>query len=120
VATALLDCCTAIVPVVGASPVGVVRALEWLAPVHRRVPGIPLHLAVNRAPGARYRREEIHGEIARTLVPRSITWLPEDRRVDAAAWDGAVVARGPFHRAVEQLARAVAPLPSGPLRGRAR
>ena len=79
VASVLLGAATAIVGVAGASPVGVVRALEWAALVRRRVPATPVHLAVNRAPGARYRREEIRAEIVRTLRPESITWLPTDR-----------------------------------------
>ena len=104
VASQLLGVATAIVGVAGASPVGVVRALEWAAPVRRRVPATPIHLAVNRAPGARYRREEIRAEIVRTLRPQSITWLPTDARVEAAAWDGELVGRGPFRAAVASLA----------------
>ena len=75
--------------------------------VRRRVPATPVHLAVNRAPGARYRREEIRAEIVRTLRPESITWLPTDARVEAAAWDGALVGRGPFRAAVASLAHEV-------------
>jgi MinD-like ATPase involved in chromosome partitioning or flagellar assembly len=104
VASQLLGVATAIVGVAGASPVGVVRALEWAALVRRRVPATPIHLAVNRAPGARYRREEIRAEIVRTLRPQSITWLPTDARVEAAAWDGELVGRGPFRAAVASLA----------------
>jgi Mrp family chromosome partitioning ATPase len=107
VASVLLGAATAIVGVAGASPVGVVRALEWAALVRRRVPATPIHLAVNRAPGARYRREEIRAEIVRTLRPESITWLPTDARVEAAAWDGALVGRGPFRAAVASLAHEV-------------
>jgi Mrp family chromosome partitioning ATPase len=107
VASVLLGAATAIVGVAGASPVGVVRALEWAALVRRRVPATPVHLAVNRAPGARYRREEIRAEIVRTLRPESITWLPTDARVEAAAWDGALVGRGPFRAAVASLAHEV-------------
>jgi Mrp family chromosome partitioning ATPase len=107
VASVLLGTATAIVGVAGASPVGVVRALEWAALVRRRVPATPIHLAVNRAPGARYRREEIRAEIVRTLRPESITWLPTDARVEAAAWDGALVGRGPFRAAVASLAHEV-------------
>jgi Mrp family chromosome partitioning ATPase len=107
VAARLLGAATAIVGVAGASPVGVVRALEWAALVRRRVPATPIHVAVNRAPGARYRREEIRAEIVRTLRPQSITWLPTDPRVDAAAWDGELVGRGPFRAAIASLAHEV-------------
>ena len=40
----VLGAATAIVGVAGASPVGVVRALEWAASVRRRVPATPVHL----------------------------------------------------------------------------
>ncbi len=116
----VLDCCGAVVAVVAANPVGVVRALEWLATVRRRNPAAPLHLAVNRAPNARYRREEIRTEIVRTIAPTSITWFPTDRSVEAAAWNGELVPRGLFHRAAEQLAGAIAPEPSSDRRRRSR
>ncbi len=109
VGTAVLADCTALVAVMAAHPVGVVRALDCLATVNRRLAATPLHLAVNRAPAARYRRAEIQAEIARTIVPTSITWLPVDRNLETAAWDGEVAVRGPFHRAVEQLCDALAP-----------
>jgi MinD-like ATPase involved in chromosome partitioning or flagellar assembly len=118
VASVLLGAATAIVGVAGASPVGVVRALEWAALVRRRVPATPIHLAVNRAPGARYRREEIRAEIVRTLRPESITWLPTDARVEAAAWDGALVGRGPFRAAVASLAHEVTSLSAATRWGR--
>ncbi len=118
IASALLGAATAIVGVAGASPVGVVRALEWAAVVRRRVPATPIHLAVNRAPGARYRREEIRGEIVRTLRPRSISWLPTDPRVEAAAWNGELVGRGPFRAAVASLAQEVTPEPTTTVRRR--
>ena len=86
---------------------GRARARVDAALVRRRVPATPVHLAVNRAPGARYRREEIRAEIVRTLRPESITWLPTDARVEAAAWDGALVGRGPFRAAVASLAHEV-------------
>jgi MinD-like ATPase involved in chromosome partitioning or flagellar assembly len=108
---ALIDECSTIVAVVGASPVGVVRALEWIAPVRRRHPETPLHVAVNRAPSARYQQEEIRMEITRAVLPTSITWLPADRAVDAAAWNGDLVTRGAFHGAIERLARTVCPAP---------
>jgi Mrp family chromosome partitioning ATPase len=111
VTSAILGSAGAVVAVAGASPVGVVRALEWFAMVRREVPSTPIHLAVNRAPAGRYRREEIRSEVVRTLCPRSIDWLPLDHRVERAAWDGELVTRGPFHAAVASLAREVLPAP---------
>ncbi len=108
---------SAIVGVVAACPVGVVRALGWAAGIRGTADATPIHLAVNRAPVARYRREEIRAEITRTLAPASITWVPTDRGLDAAAWDGRLPGRGPFRDAMVELAGVVIPDP--PRRSRA-
>ena len=117
-ACALFSQGTAIVGVASASPVGVVRALGWVADVRAQVRATPIHIVVNHAPGARYRREEIRAEIIRTVVPSSFTWVPTDRAVDDAAWDGRLPRRGPFRTAIGELAAVVVPEPSRP--GRAR
>ena len=111
VGAAVLDDCTARGCGGGAAiPVGVVRALDWLATMHRRLAATPLHLAVNRAPSARYRREEIQAEIVRSIVPDIDHLAPRrPERSRPAAWNGDVAVRGPFHRAVEELCDAVAP-----------
>ena len=111
-ARALLSESTAVVGVATASPVGVVRALGWAADLRTRIRHTPIHVVVNHAPGARYRREEIRAEITRTVVPASLTWVPVDRAVGAAAWDGCLPARGPFRRAMGDLAATVVPEPS--------
>lgn len=98
-----------VVGVMGASPVGVVRALEWLTDAVARDGVRPLHLVVNRAPRSRFRREEIRSEIERTVRPTSVGWCPYDRGVEAAAWDGAPVSRGPFRAACTQLVDALQP-----------
>jgi hypothetical protein len=109
---------TAIVGVATASPVGVVRALGWASDLRAQVRTTPLHVVVNRAPGARYRREEIRAEISRTVVPTSFTWAPEDRAVDDAAWDGGLPRRGPFRNAIGELAAVVVPEPARRRRAR--
>jgi MinD-like ATPase involved in chromosome partitioning or flagellar assembly len=110
-ATARAACGTAdaVVGVIGASPVGVVRALEWVTEDVGRAATRPLHLVVNRAPRSRFRRDEIQAEIERTIRPASLGWCPHDRAVEAAAWDGAPVGRGGFVVSCERLAEAVDP-----------
>ena len=110
---------TAIVGVAAASPVGIVRTLAWGVDLRELARATPLHLAVNRAPGARYRREEIRTEVVRTLPPASLTWVPSDAAVDRAAWDGCLPGRGPFRRAMEELAAIVGD-PGGASRERRR
>ena len=75
----------------------------------RRVPGTPLHLAVNRAPAARFRREEIRAEIERTVrrVDHLVARRPRAsrRRHGTASWSRAGRSPPRSHR----LAQAVAP-----------
>jgi MinD-like ATPase involved in chromosome partitioning or flagellar assembly len=115
---ALLPESMAIIGVATASPVGVVRAVGWVADVRAQVRATPIHIVVNRAPGARYRREEIRAEVSRTVVPSSLTWVPDDRAVDDAAWDGDLLRRGPFRNAMGALAAVAVPEPSGRARSR--
>jgi MinD-like ATPase involved in chromosome partitioning or flagellar assembly len=100
----------ALVGVVHASPVGVVRGLEWTAADVGRAPH-PFHLVVNHAPRSRFRQEEIRAEIERTIRPTSLTWCPHDHGVESAAWDGVPVRRGNFRAACARIAAAVDPSP---------
>ena len=61
-------------------------------------------VVINHAPRSVYAKAEIRAEVERVLEPSSIQFLPVDDRVRRAAWDGTVVRRGPFVRA---LGRAV-------------
>jgi hypothetical protein len=105
------DAADVVVGVLHASPVGVVRGLEWI--VDCASPRTtPLHLVVNHAPRSRFRQEEIRAEIERTIRPSSISWCPHDRAVEMAAWDGVTVARGRFRAACAQVAAGIAPGPA--------
>jgi MinD-like ATPase involved in chromosome partitioning or flagellar assembly len=110
-ARAVVRLASAVVGVVHASPVGVVRALEWASDVVGRECATPLHLVVNHAPKSRFRQEEIRAEIERTLRPASLVWCPHDASVDSAAWDGVPVGRGPFRTACSRVGAAVDPEP---------
>jgi hypothetical protein len=107
----LLGVSDAVVAVVHASPVGVVRTLEWTAASLGRGAAVPLHLVVNHAPRSRFRQEEIRSEIARTIRPTSFAWCPHDRGVERAAWDGAPVGRGGFRSGCEQVGAVLDPVP---------
>jgi hypothetical protein len=99
---------TAIVAVGAGTPVGVGRFLAWVADVQLLAPGVPVHAAVNFAPKDAFRRGELGDEITRALPVASLTFVPADKRVTAAAWAGTTVARGPFTRAVASIVHAVA------------
>ena len=103
---------THLVGVCAPSPLGVLRLLEWWAELQQLTPGIPVSVAVNRAPASAYRRQQLEQEIRENVAPelvRSLMFLPEDERVTRGAWDGTPAARGPFTRAVDELADALVP-----------
>jgi MinD-like ATPase involved in chromosome partitioning or flagellar assembly len=108
---AVMSVADAIVAVVHASPVGVVRALDWAADAVGRDVTVPLHLVVNHAPRGRFRQEEIRSEIARTIRAASLAWCPRDRAVERAAWDGVPVDRGGFHAGCAQIGAVLNPAP---------
>lgn len=100
-----------LVGVAPATPVGVSRLLGWVADVRALNPGAPVHLVVNLARTRdAFRRAEIEQEISRTFEPFSMSFVPQDPRVDTAAWAGTMVANGPFTRAVAGLAATVMPV----------
>jgi MinD-like ATPase involved in chromosome partitioning or flagellar assembly len=92
-----------------ATPLGVVRLLEWVAESSSVAPSSPIHLVLNRAPRERFRRAEIASEICRALVPSTLVFVPTDRHVEDAGWNGIPVVRGPFLAGLGPLAADVSP-----------
>ncbi len=99
-----------------ASPRGVLRFLDWLVDLAELAPDQTVDLAVNRTPRSPFRHAELEEQLREHAGPRlaSVTFLPEDRHVTSAAWDGVVVPRSDFRRGIEKLAVHVvgAPAPS--------
>jgi len=89
------------------SPVGVTRLLAWVADARTVNPGAPVHLVINRCPADGFRRSEIDEEVTRTFAPASLTFVPHDPRVDAAAWAGTPVGKGLFTKALAKAAAGV-------------
>jgi MinD-like ATPase involved in chromosome partitioning or flagellar assembly len=119
---AVVSAASELVGVAPATPVGVTRLLSWVTDVRALNGSAPVHLVVNRAPRDAFRKAELDQEIRRTFEPESLTFLPHDPRVEAAAWSGGLVANGPYSKAVAELAARIAPpLPTGVrARGRSR
>ena len=111
IASAVAQVADVVVGVGAGTPVGVARLLAWIAELRSDAVRAPVHLVVNCAPADRFRRNEIATEIARTFEPASLLFVPFDRKVDAAAWQGALVGRGPFTASVAPLAAMVCPPP---------
>lgn len=120
VATAIVARAAAVVAVGSASPVGVIRLLEWLAAVDAFAAGVSVHAVVNRAPSARTRRVELSSEILGGGRIAGLTFISADARVDDAVWDASIAERGSFARAVADVLAAVQPTTTARGRGRRR
>jgi MinD-like ATPase involved in chromosome partitioning or flagellar assembly len=105
----LLADADAVVAVAPATPGGVAQLSGWMADVRLAAPGVPVHVALVRAPADRFRRAELTERLSSDLEAASVTPLPDDARVERALWDGGLVRRGPFRRAVGDLATALVP-----------
>ena len=108
VARALVAEADVLVGVCAATPIGVTRFLSWAVEAMSLGPDIPMVVAMNRAPGSRFRRGELFEELTRSLPAVEVVFVPDDGRVATAVWDGVPVAKGPFARAVSALASRVA------------
>lgn len=97
-----------LVVVGAASPVGLSRAVAWIADATLLATSAPVHVVLDRAPRDAYRRREIAAELERCFRAASCTFVPGDSEVARAAWAGTTVGSGPFTRAIDVLADAVA------------
>lgn len=96
-----------VVAVCDASPHGVTRLLSWAVEAFSLAPAASFVVVVNRAPEARFRRGELYEEITTSMPAVEVRFVPGDARVGDAAWNGTTVHRGPFTRALDEVARRV-------------
>ncbi len=97
----------AVVAVCDSSPHGFGRFLGWFVDARLLAPETPMIVVANRAPRERFRRAELYAEIMSSVPAVAVVFLPDDGRVPDAAWNGSVVRRGPFVRAVDEIAAQV-------------
>jgi hypothetical protein len=108
VRAAVVGRAAAVIAVGTATPVGIVRLVEWMDDLRDAGAHASIHVVVNRAPSGRARRAELAGELQRDGRVAGLTFVPADPRVEDAAWTASIVDRGPFARAIETVRRAVA------------
>lgn len=118
ISRAVISEASLLVGVAPAMPVGVTRLLGWITDVRALNSSAPVHLVVNRAPRDAFRRAELDQEVRRTFEPESLSFLPHDARVEAAAWSGELVAYGPYAKAIAELAVKIAPRTARLMRAR--
>lgn len=68
-----------------------------------------MHVVVNQAPASRFVHGEIREELERSVRPASLAFLPTDRRVRKASWQGTIVRSGPFTRSMRRFVDALTP-----------
>ena len=100
---------------VGVSPatrLGALALLDWAAEVQDLAGPRPLHAVLVRMPSARFQRAELEESLRSNMAPgllAGVWFLPDDPRVEEAGWRGAPLGRGPFAKAVEDLAASLVP-----------
>ncbi len=88
------------------TPVGLTRLIRCagaLSPTQGR----EVVVVVNRVSGSGHRRDDIRVELGHSLAGAPLIFLPEDGRLERAAWDGVISDRGIFHRSVRNVARII-------------
>ncbi len=111
---ALLGSADQVVGVTVPTPLGVARALEWLATV-RGLRHDPPHLVLNRAPRSRFKLDEVERELRRSARVAAVHVLPADERVGSAGGEGKPDPAGPFARGVAALAGTLLPRSARPV-----
>ena len=88
-----------------ASTTGLLRFADWLVDALGLLDRQPIDVVLNRAPNSASQRTQLVDELRSLVGDRveSIITTPRDRRVERAAWDGAVPARGPFRTSLDRL-----------------
>jgi len=116
VTRSLLTLADVIILVSAPSPIGVARVVDWFAEAKPLVEATPVHVVFNGLRANLYKSAQIEDELRHVYQTRSIHFVPHDRRLAHATWQGALVGRGPFLRAVAKLAGVLMASP-GLLRG---
>lgn len=97
-----------IVVVVGTGqPVGITRLVRKVRGLEALSGSMDLLAVANKVPGGSRKSLEIRSEWFSTLPDIPLLLIPQDGRVDRAAWDGDVPTRGPFSKSVGSIARLV-------------
>jgi MinD-like ATPase involved in chromosome partitioning or flagellar assembly len=82
------------------TPMGIARLIDRAAELTEIADGKPVHVVVNKMPKSNYKRNEIAREIQRNFAPVAIHFAPFDDKIDKAAWEGTLAARGEFSKAI--------------------
>lgn len=91
-----------------ATPVGLRRLIERIERRHASGNGVgPLAIANRAQPGTR-KSDDIRHELMVALPGQALLVVPDDRRVALAGWEGDLVSRGTFRRAMNGVSSLIA------------
>jgi hypothetical protein len=109
----------AVVGVAPATRLGVLAWLDWAADVEDLLGPRPLCAVLHRLPRSPFKQAELAAALRANVAPEllaGVFFLPEDPRVEDAAWQAAPLLRGPFVKAVGEIVAALVPTPPPPPR----
>lgn len=86
-----------------AHPVAVTRLIRWVHEAFVLAPETQITAVVNRLRRAAFVRSELAAELGGALPGVSVRMLPDDPRVEEAAWAGRLVTAGPFRRSLTRF-----------------
>ncbi len=109
VTRAMLALADAVVLVAGPTPVGVARVLDWIAEARPLIESTPLFVAFNAIRGGTFKAAEIESELREVYQPGGVSFIPHDKHLMHATWQGVLPGPGPFSRALQPIGAAAAP-----------
>lgn len=94
-----------IVGVCDGTSIGVLRFLDWLVDVVSLAGDTPIDVVINRCPASASARAQLLSQLREIAGPRigDVVLCKRDNRVERAAWEGGLVNRGPFLKALGSL-----------------
>jgi len=87
------------------TPVGVARLIRTAGSIRGRHPSVSLVAVLNKTGRSGFHRSELVAEIERALPDVPVVTLPVDPGLEEAAWNGTLMGKGRFNRAVEDVSR---------------
>lgn len=109
VTRSMLALADVVVLVASGTPVGMARVLDWIAEAQTLIEATHMIVVFNGFRGGPYKIAEIEEELRSVYQPGSILFVPFDKHLAQATWQGALPGRGPFSKAMEGLGGLISP-----------
>ncbi|MDH3426581.1 MAG: hypothetical protein OEM22_07925, partial [Acidimicrobiia bacterium] len=109
VTRSMLALADVVVLVAAPTPIGVGRVLDWMAEAKPLIEATPLFVAFNAFHGGAFEAAEIDAELRQVYHMASILFIPHDKGLAHATWQGLLPGRGPFAKAIDELSASVRP-----------